>query len=132
VIVVDASVVVGALVGRPAIRGLAERLRAEGELHAPHLLDIEVVHAIRRLVRTGAISDERAIGSLQDLAELNLIRYPHGVLLERIWSLRHNVSAYDAAYLALAEALDAPLLTCDARVARAGGHSAIVEVLGAG
>jgi predicted nucleic acid-binding protein len=67
-----------------------------------------------------------------DMAELNITRYPHDVFLERIWDLRHGVTAYDAAYIALAEALDAPLVTCDARLTRSGGHSARVELLGAG
>lgn len=128
-IVVDASVVVAALAGEPAPAGIAQRLRSAADLHAPHLLDIEVAHALRRLARLGVITERRARDALLDAGELDVIRYPHDVLLARIWGLRHNVSAYDAAYLALAEALDAPLLTCDARLARASGHAARVELL---
>jgi predicted nucleic acid-binding protein len=98
-------------------------------LHAPHLLDVEVTQVLRRLVREKTVASHRADEAIGDLRDLRLTRYPHSVLLARIWQLRHTLSAYDAAYVALAEVLDAPLLTCDARIASASGHQASVEVL---
>lgn len=127
-IVVDTSAVLGALVGRPAIPGLADRIRGDGDLHAPHLLDVEFQHALRRLVSAAAISDDRAADARMDFAGLTIVRYPHVSLADRMWELRHNVTAYDAAFIALAETLDVPLVTCDARLMRAPGHMAEVEV----
>jgi len=97
--------------------------------HAPHLLDVEVAQALRRLVAAGQVSTPRASQALDDLRDLPLIRYPHDWLLGRIWELRHNLTAYDAAYVALAEALERPLITCDARIAAAPGHHARVDVV---
>jgi predicted nucleic acid-binding protein len=128
VIVVDTSAIIGVLAGRPAATGLAERVRSDGDLHAPHLLDVEFQHALRRLVLAGAIGEDRAADARVDFADLLVVRYPHVSLADRMWELRHNVTAYDAAFLALAEALDVPLVTCDARLARAPGHTASVEV----
>lgn len=128
---VDASAVVAALAGHPAVPDIVRRLRSEDDLHAPHLLDLEVAHALSRLARRSIITQDRARDAVLDLIELNITRYPHDVLLERVWDLRHNVSAYDAAYITLAEALDAPLITCDARLTRSSGHGARVELLGA-
>src|SRR5262245_62372925 len=88
-------------------------------LHAPHLLDVEVAHAIRRYAANGQIGPERGRELLADLADLPLRRHPHDWLLPRVWELRSNLTAYDALYVALAEALDAPLLTRDQRLARA-------------
>lgn len=127
---VDASAVVAALAGHPAVPDIVRRLRSEDDLHAPHLLDLEVAHALSRLARRSIITQDRARDAVLDLIELNITRYPHDVLLERVWDLRHNVSAYDAAYITLAEALDAPLITCDARLTRSSGHGARVELLG--
>jgi predicted nucleic acid-binding protein len=128
VIVVDTSAVIGVLAGQPPVSGLGERLRSDGDLHAPHLLDVEFQHALRRLVLAGAIGENRAADARVDFADLLVVRYPHVSLADRMWALRHNVTAYDAAFLALAEALDVPLVTCDARLARASGHTASVEV----
>ncbi len=102
---------------------------ASGEtLHAPHLIDLEVAQVLRRYVRSSIISAERGAEALTDLADFPLTRYPHLVLLSRIWQLRGGVTAYDAAYLALAEVLDARLVTRDRALARAGSH-ARVEVI---
>lgn len=127
-IVVDTSAVIGVLAGQPRVARLVDRVINEGDLHAPHLIDVEFQHALRRLVVAGAISDDRAADARMDFADLTIVRYPHVSLADRMWELRHNVTAYDAAFLALAEALGAPLVTCDARLARAPGHAASVEV----
>lgn len=127
-IVVDTSAIIGVLAGQPQVPQLVDRLISDGDLHAPHLLDVEFQHALRRLVVARTISDERAADARTDFAALTIIRYPHVSLADRMWELRHNVTAYDAAFLALAEALDAPLVTCDGRLARAPGHAASVEV----
>jgi predicted nucleic acid-binding protein len=117
-IVVDASALLEVLLQTPVAARLSRRIFAAGEtLHAPHLLDVEIAQVLRRYARTGVISSKRGAEALTDLADFPLDRYPHSVLLPRIWQWRHNVTAYDAAYLALAEALDAPLLTRDRRLA---------------
>lgn len=127
-IVVDTSAVIGALIGRPEIPRLVERLLGDPDLHAPHLIDVELIHALRRLVMTGHLGEDRADDARRDFADLAILRYPHVALAGRMWELRDNVSAYDAAFLALAERLDVPLVTCDGRLARASGHRARVEV----
>jgi predicted nucleic acid-binding protein len=130
VIVVDASALLEALLRTPAADVVGLRLFAPGEtLHAPHLLDVELAHVIRRYAAAGEIDGERGRAALADLADLRLLRYPHDILLPRIWDLRHNLSAYDAAYVALAEALDAPLITRDRRLAAAVGHRARIELV---
>jgi len=126
-IVVDASAVVDVLVHERADPMLMERLR-RGHLHAPHLVDVEVTHALRRLVALGDLSSDRASDARVDAAELAIQRYPHRPLLHRAWELRDNLSVYDAVYVALAELLEAPLVTCDARLARASGHDAQIEL----
>jgi predicted nucleic acid-binding protein len=130
VVVLDASVVLEVLLRMPAGRALEGRLFDPGEtLHAPHLMDVEVAQVLRRYVATGEVDAYRCGEALEDLAGLPLTRYPHDLLLPRIWELRDNLSAYDAAYVALAEALAAPLLTRDRRLARAAGVQARVEVV---
>lgn len=99
-------------------------------LHAPHLVDVEVAQALRRYVREGAIDAAAAQAAIADLRALDLERHAHEHLLDRVWALRENFTAYDAVYLALAEALDAPLLTCDGRLARAPGAAGRVELVG--
>jgi predicted nucleic acid-binding protein len=130
VIVVDASALLEVLLRTPAANVVEERLFAPRQtLHAPHLLDVEVAQVVRRYAANRAISSERGRAALADLADFSLRRYPHDFLLPRIWELRSNLTAYDAAYVALAEALDAPLMTRDRRLAAAAGHRAQIELL---
>jgi predicted nucleic acid-binding protein len=126
--VVDASVLVTHLTLGEGYSSVAERLR-EGELWAPHLIDAEVGHTLRRTVRLGELSDRAARVALDDLREIPLRRANHAGLLDRAWSLRENVSFYDGLYIALAERLDLPLLTLDARLARAPGLRAGIIVI---
>jgi len=128
VIVLDASAVVDWLLQTPTGKRIEKRIFSRTEsLHAPHLLDLEVGQVLRRLVRETTVSAERADEAIRDLLDLRVTRYPHFVLLPRIWQLRHNLSAYDAAYVVLAEQLGATLLTRDARLASASGHAAQIE-----
>jgi len=125
-IVVDASAAICFLLNSPPDQASAVRSRLSGDdLHAPHLLDLEVAHALRRFVLAGALTADRARETLSRLAQLRVVRYPHYSFLERIWQLRSNLTAYDAAYVSLAEFLDAPLLTLDARIARAPARATI-------
>lgn len=127
-IVVDASVLLDVVLRTPAAAPLEARLFARRQsLHAPHLVDLEVAQVLRRYLLAHELDAERGGQALQDLADLPLTRYPHDLFLPRIWELRNQATAYDAAYLALAEALDAPLLTRDGRLARSRGHRARVE-----
>ena len=98
-------------------------------LYAPHLLDLEVAQVLRRYCASGEMDAERGREALRDLADIPINRYPHDVFLPRIWELRPNMTAYDAAYVALAETLPAPLLTRDTRLASAPGHAAIFELI---
>jgi predicted nucleic acid-binding protein len=107
-----------------------ERLSSNGQtLHAPHLIDTEVTHALRRYAATRQIEPARGRAALNHLFDFPLHRNPHDVLLPRIWELRHNLTACDAAYVALAEALDATLLTRDRRLAGSSGHYARVDLV---
>lgn len=129
-IVVDASALLEVLLRTAAAAAVEDRLFVPGQtLHAPHLLDIEVAQVIRRYAASGEIGAERGRLALADLADLSLRRYPHDFFLPRIWELRNNLTAYDAAYVALAEALDSPLLTRDRRLAAAAGHRAQIELV---
>jgi predicted nucleic acid-binding protein len=127
VIVVDASAVVEVVAYR-RIDGLPERLKRGGTLHAPHLIDVEVTHAVRGLVARGELSTDGAFLARRNAAEMSMTLYPHALLLERAWQLRDALSTYDAVYVALAELLPAPLITCDARLAAAHGHDAEIEL----
>jgi predicted nucleic acid-binding protein len=122
-IVVDASVLTDFLLGRPQTLTVLAREMAEREhepLHAPELVEPETLNALRGLVRGGAITDRRATEAVGDLASVRLLRYPHAPLRERVWESRDNLSAYDATYLALGEALhDSVLLTGDGGLATA-------------
>lgn len=128
-IVLDASAAVEWLLHSSAGCRIEERLYAAREsLHAPHLLDLEVAQTFRRLTRNRAVSADRAEEALSDLMVLRILRHPHSSLLPRIWQYRHNLTAYDAAYIALAEKLGAALITRDARLAAASGHTATIEL----
>ncbi len=129
-IVLDASAVLEVLLRTPAAASVEERMFRPGEtLHAPHLLDVEVAQVLRRYESVRQIAPERGREALADLSDLDLHRYPHDVLLPRVWELRHNLTAYDAVYVALAEALDARLLTRDQRLAGAAGHRARIDLV---
>ncbi len=128
-IVLDASATVEWLLHTAIGLRIEKRIYSRSDsLHAPHLLDVEVTQVLRRLSRAETVPGPRADEALLDLVDLRVQRYPHDVLLPRIWQMRHNLSAYDAAYLALAEELAAPLVTCDRHLASASGHAAKVEV----
>jgi predicted nucleic acid-binding protein len=130
VIVLDASAVIELLLntdhGSLVRHWIADPSQS---LHAPHLLSVEVAQVLRRYVVSRSIDTETAVAALEDLAALDVARYAHEPLLARVWELRDNVTAYDAVYLALAEVLDAPLLTFDRRLATAPGHDASVELV---
>jgi len=128
--VVDSSAVIEWLLRTQKGSLVEARLFAKWQsLNAPHLIDVEVIQVMRRYVRERALTEAGAQGRLQSLMDLPLLRHSHTPLLHRVWELRHHLTAYDAVYLALAELLDAPLLTCDAKLATAPGHHAIVEVV---
>jgi predicted nucleic acid-binding protein len=128
-IVLDASAAVDWLLQTTAGQRIENRIYSQNEtLHTPHLLDLEVAQVLRRLVRQGVVSIRRADEAVRDLLDLRMTRYAHGVLLPRIWQLRDNFSAYDAAYIVLAEKLRAALVTRDRRLASASGHAARIEL----
>lgn len=127
-IVVDASAIVEFVARQPVNRDLARRILGGHELHAPHLLDVEVTHVLRRFVSRRELSSDRASDARIDAADLRITRYPHVPLLGRAWELRDSLGVYDAVYVALAELLEAPLVTCDERLARAPGHDAEIEL----
>jgi predicted nucleic acid-binding protein len=129
-IVLDASAVVELLLSTPTGRNVADRLKAlPTPAHVPHLLAVEVTHALRRLAATTAITSTEAHEALVVLGQLDLQRWDHEPMLRRAWQLRDNLTIYDAMYVVLAEALDAPLLTIDRRLGRSIGHHARIEVL---
>jgi predicted nucleic acid-binding protein len=130
VIVVDASAMMEVLLNRPSGESISNRLLDPREaLHVPHLIDLEVAQVLRRYQAAGEMSPQRARQALQAFVQMPLERHPHWPFLDRIWELRRNLTAYDGAYIALAEALDAPLLTCDRALARAPGHHAVVDLV---
>ena len=128
--VLDASLVVEVILRTPlGIRHADRVLDANDPLHVPHLLDVEAVQVLRRLTLEGELAPERAEQALDVLTDLPLVRHDHTPLITRAWALRTSMTAYDAMYVALAEGLDATLLTCDGRLARSHGHRARVELL---
>jgi len=133
VIVLDASALVELILDTSTGQLVADRIAdpAEG-LHVPHLADIEVVQALRRYVREGEIDADAAETALDDLRALDLQRHAHEPLFERVWELRKNLTAYDAVYVALAEVLNAVLLTCDRGLSQAPGMSRRVALVESG
>lgn len=130
-IVLDASVVLELLLGTERGRLVAMRIADPAiSLHAPHLVDVEVVQVLRRYMQEGELDYRTAKTAIEDLRCLDLERHAHEALLDRVWALRDNLTAYDAVYVALAEALDATLLTCDRKLARAPGLGKRIEVIG--
>jgi len=130
VIVIDASAALELVLATSDGRRVADIVARSGEtLHAPHLIDLEVLQAVRRFARSGQLSDERAAQALADFADLRIQRYGYLALAGRIWELRHNATAYDAAYLALSEALPGILVTRDAALASLPGTHAQVELV---
>jgi predicted nucleic acid-binding protein len=129
VIVVDASALLEFLLQTPLGTRVEARLLRDDEFHCPHLIDVEVTQGLRRLVRAREVSADRAAEAIQDLVDLDLHRHAHLDLLTRAWKLRENMTAYDAMYVALAEALDATVVTCDTPLAKAAGHRAHIEVI---
>jgi predicted nucleic acid-binding protein len=128
-IVLDASAAVDWLLQTSAGQRIENRIYSRNEtLHAPHLLDLEVTQVLRRLVQQGVVRERRADEAIRDLLDLRVNRYAHFVLLPRIWQLRHNFSAYDAAYIVLAEKLGGTLVTRDRRLASPAGHAATIEL----
>lgn len=129
-IVLDASALLELLLGTARGEMVAARIEDPAlGLHVPHLADVEVVQALRRYVRDGELDAAAAAETLEFLRALDLERHSHEPFLDRIWALRENLSAYDAVYAALAEVLDAVLLTCDGKLARAPGLEATVELI---
>lgn len=129
-IVVDASAVLTALMGSMRSNRVLDRIeQVDDTFHAPQLLDIEIASGLRRYAKNGELSRVTAERCLLDFQGLRIERHSHVGLLPRIWELRQNLTAYDAAYVALAELLDCPLLTTDGKLARSGSHRAKIELL---
>jgi predicted nucleic acid-binding protein len=130
VIVVDASALADVLLRVGSAHAVEERILDEGEvLHAPHLIDLEILQVLRRFAALGGWHPERAKEGLADFGAIHIVRHAHEPFRRRIWELRANVTAYDAAYLALAEELGCPLVTRDGRLRRVPRCRAVVEVV---
>lgn len=129
-VVVDASVLVAFYAADDPRRGtVLMHLTSGRALFAPAHLDVEVVSALRGLARGNSVLDRKVPDALRHLAGLAVRRVPLAPLLNRMWELRENVTAYDAAYVALAERLDAPLVTCDARLSAASGIRCAIDLI---
>jgi predicted nucleic acid-binding protein len=130
-IVIDASALLELLLRSGGADVLAQRIfDADERMHAPHLLDVEIMQALRPLTSLKDITPGRAALVLEDLSQVLIERHEHQPLLQRMRELREAMTAYDAVYVALAEAISAPLVTCDAKLARARGHRARIELIG--
>jgi predicted nucleic acid-binding protein len=127
-VVVDSSAIVNVLVDAEPAELVIEV--ASNVLAAPCHLDVEVFSVLRRLERRGELGEADAAEACRMFGSMDISRFPAGGIAERIWTLRNNLTCYDAAYVALAEVLDAPLLTCDAKMAGAPGHDAMIRVFG--
>lgn len=129
-IVLDASALVELLLNTAAGEEVASRIADPAiSIHVPHLADVEVAQALRRYASRGELAADEAVAAIESLQALDLQRHAHEPLLERVWSLRPNLSAYDAVYVALAEVLDTVVLTCDGRLARAPGLTRRVRLV---
>ena len=128
-IVVDASAILEIMLRTGKSSKIEARIfRGNQTLHAPHLLDLEVIQVLRRYAGKD-MSEDRAHLAIQDFLDIPIMRYPHDLFVPRIWELRKTLTAYDAAYVALAETLDTQLLTCDSRLASSHRHSARIELV---
>jgi len=127
VIVLDTSAALACIAGIDASPALKSRVGSAGTLHVPHLIDVEFLSGLRGLVLGGKLTDDRARDAITDFARLRLVRYPLPGITERVWAKRHTLTAYDAVFVSLAEALRCPLVTCDQRLARSP-HDAEVEL----
>ena len=129
-IVIDASAMIEVLLRTPAAESVEQRIFGlRDTIHAPHLLDVEVAQVLRKYSLAKDLADSRGREALDILADFPLRRHSHEMLLERVWQLRNNLSAYDAVYVSLAEALEGTLITCDKRLAGATGHNATIELV---
>ncbi len=129
-IVVDASTILELLLKTSSTDAVTRRLfRSTETLHAPHLIDVEVIQVLRRYARNRSIALPRLEEAVEDFRAVQIERYSHELLIGRIWELRDNLSAYDAAYISLAELLRAPLVTFDSKLAGAPLHDAKIELL---
>ena len=128
-IVLDASAAIDWLLQTAAGQEIEKRIYSRKDsVHAPHLLDLEVVQVMRRMAREGTITTSRAEEAVGDLLDLRITRYPHPLFVPWIWQHRSNLSTYEACYVPLAEHLGATLITRDHRLGSAAGHSAKIEV----
>lgn len=129
-IVVDSSIILEILLRTKSALSIEKRIFSKGQtLHAPHLIDIEIAQVIRRYTSAGEITAERGFQAIEDFIDFRISRYSHDILLHRIWELRTNMTAYDAAYVALAEILDSPLLTRDAKLTRSAASTAKIQLI---
>lgn len=129
-IVADASAVLELILKTKRGAKIQDRLLSSREtVHAPHLIDLEVCQVLRRYLRNRELTADRAADAIEDFQSIRIFRYPHQIFVKRIWELRDNMTAYDAAYVAIAETIGAPLLTTDKRLASAPHHSAKIEFI---
>ncbi len=129
-IVLDTSAGLHSLLAERPDPSLIARVRGAGSIHVPHLIDVEVLSALRGLVRGKKLTEDRARDAWTDFAALRMLRYPMSGLAAHVWTLRHRMTAYDATFVALAQALGCPLVTSDHKLARTAGRHAEVEVFG--